>query len=270
MSKGQDRQGLYTDPVLYDILNTPGTAAEVNVLERLERRFAPTRGLAADRLWLEPACGTGRYLRVAARRGRRCVGFDVDPLLLAYARSRKAPAGFLAPHYHQADMTGFAAECGLAPASVDFAFNPVNSLRHLASDRALLAHFAEMARVLKPGAVYAVGISLTDYQWLQEEEDLWEGTRGACRVSQLVNYLPPEPGTPRGRTETVISHLTVTRPGSVTHLDDTYDLRSYDAGQWRGIVGRSDLVQRGSFDAFGKPLLGRVLPYQWEVLGPST
>ena len=34
---------------------------------------------------------------------------------------------------------------GLKPGSVDFAFNPVNTIRHLESDRAMLDHFEQMA-----------------------------------------------------------------------------------------------------------------------------
>jgi len=261
----ETRQGLYADPLLYDILYTPGTAAEIDTLEKVERACLPGN-LAADRLWLEPACGTGRYLRTAAGRGRRTVGFDLDTRQIAYAQGRRTPAGAVPPRYHVADMTDFSTGCRLAPASVDFAFNPVNSLRHLGSDRAVLAHFAQLAWVLKPGAVYVVGISLTDYDWLMPEEDLWEGRRGGCRVSQLVNYLPPEPGTPLGRTERVLSHLTVTRPTGVTHFDDSYDLRTYDTSQWRALVKKSALAASGHFDAQGRPLAGRSLPYQLTVL----
>ncbi len=261
-----NQQGLYTDPALYDILYSPGTAAEVDALEKVVAACAGKSALEAGRLWLEPACGTGRYLRVAAGRGHRCVGFDIDEEQLAYARRRKIAAGAPPIAYHRADMRDFVRACGLGPGSVDLAFNPVNSLRHLGSDRALLEHLQQMAVALRPGGLYVVGISLTDYGWLEEEEDLWEGRRGGCRVSQLVNYLPPRPGTRHGRTETVISHLTVTRPGGVQHLDDTYDLRCYDEEQWSGLVRHSALDRAGSFDAFGRPLQGRRLPYQLEVL----
>jgi len=164
-------QGLYADPMVYDILYTPGTAGEMTAFECLEKQFAPRR-LLKDSLWFEPACGTGRYLRVAQGRGRRITGFDLDEGQLDYARRRlKVPPGAL----FQADMTDFssaARKSGLKPGSVDFAFNPVNSIRHLDSDQAMLDHFEQMAVHLKPGAVYVVGLSLTDYAWLMPEEDL--------------------------------------------------------------------------------------------------
>jgi len=258
-------QSLYADPMIYDILYTPGTAGEVTAFEKLEKRFAPGP-LKPGRLWFEPACGTGRYLRVARGRGRHVAGFDLDPGLLAYARQRlKGPPGRL----FVADLEKFsvaAARSGLEQGAVDFAFNPVNTIRHLDSDGAFLKHFSQMAEFLKPGALYVIGLSLTDYDWLLPEEDLWQVARGRCRVSQLVNYLPPEPGTARARAEQVISHLTVERPRGIEHFDDTYDLRTYDKKQWRDLIRRSRLDHVGSFDAFARPLEERVLPYQLEVL----
>jgi SAM-dependent methyltransferase len=259
------RRGLYADPVAYDILYTPGTAGEVTALEKLEKRFA-AGPLVPGRLWFEPACGTGRYLRVAAGRGRRVAGFDRDPGQLEYARKRlktDARALFLAD---MADFGGAARQVGLKTGSVDFAFNPVNTIRHLDSDGAVLDHFAQVADLLVPGALYVVGLSLTDYACLLPEEDLWRTARGRCRVSQLVNYLPPEPGTALARIEKVISHLTVERPSGTEHFDDVYDLRCYDRKQWRDLVARSRLEHAGSFDAFARPLAERTLAYQLEVL----
>lgn len=261
MGRPEDRQSLYADPVLYDILYTPGTAAEIDALEKVEK--AMTAGpLPEGRLWLEPACGTGRYLRTAARRGRRCLGFDRDALQLDYARSRQP--GLTPIRYHLADMVEFRSHCDLSPGVVDFAFNPVNSLRHLSTDSDMLAHFQQMAEVLKPGAVYVVGISFLDEDGMLPEEDLWEARRGTCQVSQLVNYLPPVSGN---RIEKVISHLTVTRPRGTEHFDDSYDLRTFTHDQWRDLIGSSALGHLGSFDAKGRPTDRSDLPYQLEVLG---
>lgn len=262
-------QGLYADPSIYDILYTPGTAAEIDALERIERALATGR-LREDRLWFEPACGTGRCLRVAAGRGRRVAGFDREAPMLEYALRRLAHcAGASARRLFAADLADFAdaaGRAGLKPGTVDFAFMTVNSLRHLMSDREMTAHFAQVADLLRPGALYVVGISLTDYDWLWPDEDTWSGTRGSCKVSQVINWLPPEPGTPRGRLERALSHLTVTRPGGTVDLDDAYDLRCYNEKQWRKLVGASALEHAGSFNALGMPLPPGTWPYQLEAL----
>jgi len=255
----------YPAPAIFDVLNSPGTGREVDILERI----AGLHGcLDADgpALWLEPACGTGRYLRSLLRRGHRVAGFDLDSAMLDYARRRRDMDGAV---LFQADMTDFlgqARKAGIAPRSVDVAFNPVNSLRHLAGDDAVISHLDGMARLLKPRGISIVGLSLADYRWLEAEEDLWTGARGRIRVSQLVNYLPPEPGTERARSETVISHLTIERPRGTKHLDHRYDLRTYDARQWADLIDGTSLRIVASYDAAGRPLDGRLLPYQLEVL----
>ena len=78
--------GLYLEPVLYDVVNTPQTAMEVDALQRAARQFARRSGPGS--VWLEPACGTGRYLRVLARRGCKVRGYDPLPGMLAYAAGR--------------------------------------------------------------------------------------------------------------------------------------------------------------------------------------
>lgn len=255
----------YPQPAIYDILHTPGTAAEITALLRVVRRHAP-RALEPGALWLEPACGTGRYLRGLLRRGLNAAGFDRDVGMLAYAAGRRDMKEAVLFPADMADFAAGAAAAGLAPGSVAAVFNLVNSLRHLATDTALLRHLEQVAGLLASGGVYVVGISLTDYRWLEPEEDQWEGVRGRCRVSQLVNYLPPEPGTPRARTETVISHLTITRPRGVEHFDHSYGLRTFDERQWDRVISASPLRRAGSYDAAGHPLDGRRLPYQLEAL----
>jgi hypothetical protein len=152
---------------------------------------------------------------------------------------------------------------GVRPGSVGVAFNLVNSVRHLESDGDLLAHFAQMARLLGPGGIYVVGISFTDYADELPAEDLWAGTRGRCRVTQLVNYLPPAPGS---RVETVISHLMIRRPSGSEHRDARYGLRCYDARQWRRVVGRSALRRLAALDGAGRPLPAGPVPYRLEIL----
>ena len=139
-------QGLYADPMIYDILHSPGTAREVTAFERVEALFAKGP-LKDDRLWFEPACGTGRYLRVAARRGRRIAGFDWDIGQIEYARGRiKSGRGIDSPEqFYQADMRSFMADsksAGYASHTADFAFNPVNSIRLLESNQEMLDHFS--------------------------------------------------------------------------------------------------------------------------------
>ena len=241
-----DDIGLYADPHIYDILHTPGTAAEVDGLIRIEAEYAQAR--TADRCWLEPACGSGRYLRVARARGINCIGFDLSESMIHYARIRAARASSNATEkYFVASMSEFAAQ---VKRRVTFAFNPINTIRHLESDKAMLTHFEQIASVLRPGAVYAVGLSLSAYGIEQPSEDVWEGTRGPCRVRQVVQFIPPE----RGRAEQVISHLCVTTPRGEDHRSSTYALRTYSREEFVALVARSALMLVATTDDEGMPI----------------
>lgn len=259
---------LYDDPQVYDVLYTPGTARECDVLERIARRWVQTR--ATRPLWLEPACGSGRYLRVLARRGHRLQGFDRSAAMVRYAQ-RQAPGARI----FTADLVNFATR--VRPRPVDFAFNLFNTIRHLETDAAVLAHFAQMAAVLRPGGVYAVGLSFTAYGQEGMDEDVWEGRRGALQVRQLAQYLPPgswehlqgkAPAARRSRPrfERVISHLRITRGAATEGVDTHYDLRCYDAGQWRALVSRSALQPLATLDMAGRPAPDRPV-YALELLG---
>jgi len=249
----------YDRPELYDILHAPGTAAEVDGLERIAARFVTA---ARRPVWLEPFCGTGRYLRVAAGRGIPSIGVDLHPGMIAYARHRGRAGrgrGRLVHHIGSAESVHRVAGARCA----DFAFAPINSIRHLESDAAVLAHLASVARCLRPGGVYAVGLDFARYGLDPVEEDVWEGARGPLRITQVCQYLP---AAPDDRVETVVSHVTLSRPRGEEHLDFTYPLRSYSREEWREIVGRSSFRIEAVTDGTGEDLDPRVFAYGFQIL----
>lgn len=243
------RHDFYSDAELYDILHAPGTAADLRGLLRVCRQFVgPVRGTR----WLEPACGTGRYLIAAAGRGVRGMGFDLEAGMVRYAKAQARGAGMgRRVRFFRADMRDFDRQPRLG--TFDLAFNLINTIRHLGSDAAMLAHLRGVAAVLAPGGCYAVGLHLCAYGGETETEDVWEGRRGGVRVQQVVQYIPPL--GPRGegaRAERVISHLTVTRRGAVTHLDSTYALRGYNLAQWTALLDRAGWVVEGVTSGAGE------------------
>lgn len=274
-----ERADFYSMPRLYDVLHTPGTADEVDGLERIARLFSPAALIGRGKskagvapVWLEPACGTGRYLRVLARRGYRAIGFDKMPEMVEYSVSRGAAAlsnregvrsrGGIARVF-TADMATFDRE--LRGVKVDFAFNLINTIRHLDSDEEMLGHFRAMARVMTRDAVYAVGISLSAYGRERDDEDVWRARRGGTRVTQVVQYLPPTAVRGKAsRIENVISHLTVqtgltsrsrragrAAQGGARDITSTYTLRTYDLKQWNGLIERSPLKLLAAVDEYG-------------------
>ncbi len=258
---------LYNLPQVYDILHAPGTSHDVQGLERMAARFVRTRprsGRSATDTWLEPACGTARLLRAAARRGHAGIGFDLNAAMLDYARRAAPPPPAVTIRLELADMTDFASIVG--ERSIDFAFNLINTIRHLESDAAMLAHFEQISRVLRPGGAYAVGIGLCVYGVEPPTEDIWRAARGRCRVTQVIQYAPAP--SRRSRWEQVVSSITVRTPRQTQHIDSAYRLRTYDMAQWRRLIDRSALTGAAWVDEWGSEIAMVPPGYAIHVLKP--
>jgi SAM-dependent methyltransferase len=249
----------YDHPKWYDILHARGTAAEVTGVEVIAERFAGWD--PADRYLnlLEPACGTGRHLRVAARRGHRCWGIDLSEPMLAYAREKLGEAGLKATLVNL-DMARFsAADLELGRERIDVALCFINSVRHLPTDAAMVSHLRSVSRVLAREGVYALGLGLAAYGSEQESEDVWKGSRGRCTVTQMVQYLPPPNRIvgDRGseieapRNERVISQLAVATPKREVFISHKFSLRTYSAKEWEAVLGLAGMTILGLVDEYG-------------------
>lgn len=255
-----DAHGFYDEPGLYDVLHSRGTASEVRGYQRLSARL----GLDTRGPWLEPACGSGRYLRAAIARGVRVAGFDMQPHMLAYARRRLARYDASLWVLAEADMRTFDIQA-FAPGWVfQLAFNPINTIRHLHSDEAILAHFECIHRALRPGGVYVVGLSLSMYGFEQPSEDIWHGARGTLRVQQVVQYTPAAGGP--DRAERVHNVLAVDTPGGTRIVPSSYTLRSYDREQWEAIIDQSPFEMIGCVDEAGRSMTPSAPGYALWVL----
>jgi len=153
---------------------------------------------------------------------------------------------------------------GLRGERFDVAFNPVNTFRHLLEEEEARRHLEQVRKALHPGGIYIVGISLARYGKEEPLEDVWSARRGACSVRQIIQYIPPDR---RGRREGVFSHLAIDRPSGREHLDAHYELRSYDAGEWEGLVRGCGLQRLGAIDDLGREVGSTAVNYQLEVLG---
>ena len=104
----------------------------------------------ADGPVAELAVGTGRVaIPVARETGKRVLGFDLSPAMLAIARERVAEAG-VDVELHEQDMREFALD---EPAALVYC--PFRALLHLSNwaDRRLV--FERVAAALKPGGRFA-------------------------------------------------------------------------------------------------------------------
>lgn len=232
---------LYEIPEVYDLLHSPGTSGDTARCRRLLRRYG--RGEAArGRAWIEPACGTGRYVFSMANAGCEAVGLDRSESMVAYARRRaerrRGKRGSAV--FHVGDMESMEPVVGRG--RFDGAMNLINSIRHLMTDRSLDRHLASAAGVLRPGGVYIVGISMAMYGHESPTEDVWRASRGKTSVQQVIQYEPPtaERG-PAARIERVYSHIAVTTPARTREYVSSYALRCYSREQWMAAIERCPL-----------------------------
>lgn len=262
---GTDSDGLYKDPIVYDILHEPGTDAEIRMLERVWWRVSAS----SPRTALEPACGTGRYLTRMARAGWSVRGFDIDPAMVKFSRERlrEQNASGWRVWADRFDTFGSRVKAG----SIGLAFCPINSIRHVASDAELTRHLKQIRRVLAPSGVYAVGISLSAYGLEAPTEDVWSGSRRGVRVKQVVSYTPAKGGSNRSdRAERVDSVLEIRQRGRVEIRSSSYSLLSYSREQWEAAIAKSGLRIIGMVNEFASKFdPGRIGYAIWLLATPD-
>lgn len=176
------------------------------------------------------------------------VGLDLNPRMITFARAMVEQRRLNA-HLSVGDMTQVPTpDPSIAPCGADFAFCLINSVRHLPTDAAMLAHLRSMFRAVRPGGVYCVGMGLTHYGAEFASEEVFSGSRAGVKVVQLAQFIPPEPGS---RFEPIVNHLMVTTGKREEHLDNSYRLRCYSGAQWAAVLARTDWEVAGVVDEEG-------------------
>jgi len=246
---------MYHLPSYYDTLNTPGTAEDIDLYCLIANRYG-----RVPNAWLEPACGTGRHLRVIAGRGFSACGFDLDPDMIRYAKDSLETRGLKA-HLFTSGMSDFIRP--IRKRRFDIAINPHSSFRHLLDESDAISHLNQVETVLARGGIYVVGVSLARYGVDNDETDLWLAARGRRHIRQEITYKRPDR---RKRIEEVQSQLTISRPQSVEYHSDSYRLRTYDREQWDRTLSRCRLQRVATLDEEGNEVSTSHQPYQLEVL----
>ena len=217
----------YRTPLYYDIVFSEDDGREGAFLQALHERLgrgAPRRGRPRA---LEPACGSGRLVLELARRGFDVAGFDASESMLAFARERLARAG------HRARLSEARLESFDLGAGFDLAHCMVNTFKYLLDEGSARAHLERVARALRPGGLYVVGLHLTDYHDRRRNRERWVARRG--RVEVVCN-IQGWPADRRTRLERCRSRLAVVERGEIKRSETEWTFRTYDLGQFRRLV----------------------------------
>lgn len=230
----------YSHPEYYEAIFGTDTEKELDFLDALHAQ----RGNGGGR-WLEPACGAGRLVEAAARRGRSVWGYDLSPEMLKHARQRLTPALAKRVQLSRARMEDWGPE--ELEGTMDLAFNLVSTFRYLDSDEAALSHLRNTRRMLAPGGLYVLGFHLTEAARTEPEAERWVGHANGARV--VCNTSEGVPDSKLRRAE-LTNTLRVKGPGTDLRIDTRWFFRTWTAAQARSLFRRAGfkVLVRHDFD----------------------
>jgi SAM-dependent methyltransferase len=237
---------LYDFPKYYDLVYGSDWRAEFDFLEECFDRHTP---LTVRRLF-EPACGTGRLLVKFAQAGYQVGGVDLNPKAIDYCNKRLARFGFPATAF-VGDMCDFRLS-----KPVDAAFNTINSFRHLATQEQAVAHLECVAKCLKPGGLYVLGLHLTPTRGEPMQEESWAARRGNLSVLSRLWVIDCDR---RRRREEVGMSFDVYTPTEQFRLEDRVVFRTYTARQMQDL-----------FDQVPSLELTQVYDFSYDIHQPIT
>jgi SAM-dependent methyltransferase len=234
----EKRTEWYDHPEYYEAIFGVDTEKEMDFLLAVHQRLG-----TGGRLLLEPACGAGRLVAEAARRGCQVVGYDFSEKMLAHARARLTPAQRRRVRLYPGRMESFSRP--ELEGQVDLAFNLVSTFRYLDSEQAALEHLRGTRRLLKPQGLYLLGFHLTDYARTRPEHERWVGHVGADTVVCNTHEGLPDR---RLRRSPMRNHLRITGPGKDLLIETSWFFRTYDSAQARRLFRRAGLRVLALYD----------------------
>jgi SAM-dependent methyltransferase len=220
-----EQASIYDFPKYYELAFGSDWSSEVRFLREVFARHASGK---VKRV-LEPACGTGRILYQLCKAGIRVDGFDLNQVSLDYCQKRTEKRG-LASRVWNADMADFETDV-----RYDSAFIMINSFRHLMDEQSALNHLRCMARAVRAGGVYVVGLYLCPTKAKLSQNERWSARKGNLVVNSDVRYLR---SSPKKRTVTYSMHFDVYTPTMHRAFEHLLTLRSYTLDQFRSLIER--------------------------------
>ena len=218
---------LYALPEFYDIAFSWDLSEEIGFFKRSFKEHVPF----PVRRILEPACGTGRFLRTLPADGFRITGYDINPTILRYAEDSLAAARCegsvrtLLANMVSADI----------PGEFDAAFISINSIGHLHSDEDIVSHLKATGLSLREGGIYIVHLNFAHEGGLPAG-DCWTMERDGVSVKTWWRILSEDM---ESRLSHQVGSFEVRRDGKVERFDDRHTLRLWLSSDLQDLVHRS-------------------------------
>lgn len=116
------------------------------------------------------------------------------------------------------------------------AYCTVDTFRHLLSNKQAVNHLRNVARYLKSGGIYILGIHLLPRTGIKDKIHRWKGSRGKLTVHSSITVLNVDPGK---REETLGYSLRIDKQ----KYRSVYILRTYTIGQFRKLLSYADCFE---------------------------
>jgi len=224
MTRSRILEGTWYDhPEYYDIAFQAYTKREADFIEAACRKYCPFN---ARRL-LEPACGTGRLVTALAARGYEVTGFDLSQPALSYLR-RQITRRRLNVTTFEAEMSYFHLR-----RRVDAAYCTINTFRHLLTEETARSHLNCVAKRLRPGGIYILGLHLLPIDFDQGDTERWTQQRGRTKVTVTLRVLRIDL---RRRLEIFRVCLLVRCGSKELRLAHQFRYRTYTASQFQRLL----------------------------------
>lgn len=230
MAKSTQQHDWYDSPRYYDLVFAGGTQKEADFLVDIHRTF----GTSGGREVLETACGSGRLMEAMAERGFEVTGFDLNPHMCAFATQRMQKLG-VSSNVENKDMARFSYS-----KKFDLAHCLVSTFKYLKTESDALSHLECVAKSLKIGAIYVLGLHLTDYKKFGAVQEVWFGQQEHTRV--ICNIRTSQANC-RLRTENMRSRLSVYRGRRRQQLETRWTFRTYSVSELRELLDKVSLFE---------------------------
>jgi len=215
----------YDYPAYYDVAMMDDTQAEADFVEAVWKKF----GSGPLRTTLEPGCGSGRLVRELAKRGFGLAAFDDNEKAIAYLRARLTEEGTTAELF-RGNLSRFRVS-----APVDLAHCFCNTFRHLLTPEHALSHLRSVARALRPGGLYVLGLHIMPIDADPVDSERWTCERDGVKVRTTLTVART---FPRKRLERLRVVMDVDAPNERIRIQSWTTLRLWNLVEILALLKR--------------------------------
>jgi SAM-dependent methyltransferase len=229
------RSNWYDQPRYYDLSVADETEGELAFVAGAAAKFLDPAAKKQPLRIVEPACGTGRLTEVLAEKGFHVTAFDLNPTMVEFTRqrvakkqARRSSATRSTPAIFAADMANFT-----IPQPADIGVCLLDSFRHLLTENDARAHLQCMARAVRPGGIYLLGLHLLPPDADLDCTERWTNQTGSTHVTTTLRVTE---SSRRTRLEQIRISLLVREGKKIARYRDEFPLRLYTAAQLNSLI----------------------------------